>query len=305
MSEETKTMTLEERFAALRTLRIEANKAVADGDQATAKAKVEQLKAGVEIYNNEWKTRQFDELLATENPVLSAIKRLYIMKLSVSAKTDKATGDVKSVTMGTNAQLPGAEFRQLKMSVKDNIDLLEFDEHSKKRIFNHGQWRFWVEAFAFVMGARACEKIGNKEAAERYRRKAKLSADAMGILEEMGGRSIDGNANALAMLQRIVDAIVFIDSGKTSKEGAPLNTIKVTTNDLEFIRSIMCEETAGIDVALPNDKTMRRLVTKAIHKNVTGKAYGFIFEEEEEDVSASLPNIPGASNAEKMAMMAA
>jgi len=290
MSETVSSITIEECFRRCIELRDEVNAAIRDEQQDVAKAKATALKKAIDEYNKMWKDHQFDEFLGTDMPVLTAIKRLFIYKLTASVKTNKDTGELVSASINTNVPLDGLEdAKTVKLSIKDNIDLAEFEDYAKRRVFNHGQWRYWVENFAFLMGARACEKIGKTEAADRYRRKVKMSAEA-----REAGRAVDGNANAVATLQEIVDAIVFIDSGKTSK---------VTTNDLEYIRALMCSETAGIDVSLPNAKVMRRLVCKAIHKHVTGKEYGFIYEESDEVADDDLPEIPGATKAEARILM--
>lgn len=282
------TKTIEEKAAAIDAKMLEVRAAINADEKDKAKEGVEILKSMVSDYNEDWKKDQFNEFLAADLPVLAAIKRLNIMRMTVSVKTND-DGDVISCAV-KDVKRP---------SIKDNIDLAEFEDYASVRVTANGQWRYWVENFTVMMAARVCESIGKKAAAERYRSRVKLSAEA-----REAGRAADGNANAVETLQKIVDAIVFIDSGKKSKSGAALNTIKVTTNDLAYINSVMCKETAGIEVALPNDKTMRRLICKAIHKNVTDKDYEFLYDESDDADASALPHIPGFTAAQVRAIVA-
>lgn len=279
----------EEKYAQVRAKLTEVQTAITENRQSDAKRGLEVLKGLVEEYNILWKKTQFDALLAQEQPMLSAIKRLNILHLSVSAKTND-DGDL----IGCDVKQPK------KASIKDNIDLTELEDHADTRISANGQWRYWVENFTVIMAARTCEAIGKKTAAERYRARVKMTPEA-----RASGRVADGNANTLAVLQEIVDAILFLDSGKAGKDGKPLNKIKMTTQDVAYITSVMCKETAGIAVSLPNAKTMRRLITKALHRNLTGKEYEFLYEAiAEDEPEEDLPEVPGASKSEVRRMIA-
>lgn len=245
------------------------------------------LTNAVEQYNTEWLHAQYEELMNDPAPMIAAIKKLTVDALSVKVKSNKDTGVVESI--GVAQPKNGRD-----------IDLTDFEDWAitagYPRVSVSAQWRHRVEKFNHVMCVRAGLDISGEAAAALIRGSYKLSADARSC--EMADPT--SNREAVKLLQSIVDQIVFVDSGKKSKDGEALNTIKVDERDLKYIKYLMCSRGAGLHVGLPKAATMRNLITKAINKNITARDYAFDFDHEQVETKA----LPGFTVAETKEIVA-
>lgn len=245
------------------------------------------LTNAVDLYNTEWLHAQYEDLMSEPVPMIAAIQKLTVDALSVKVKSNKDTGVVESVSVS-------------QPKAGRDIDLTDFEDWAitagYPRVSVNAQWRHRVEKFNHVMCVRAGMDISGEAAAALIRNSYKLSSDARGI--EMADPT--SNREAVKLLQSIVDMIVFIDSGKQSKDGAPLNTIKVDERDLKYIKYLMCSRGAGLHVGLPKAATMRNLITKAINKNLTARDYAFDFDHEQVETKA----LPGFTVAETKEIVA-
>lgn len=228
------------------------------------------LQNSVERYNTEWLHLQYEDLMKQPSPMIAAIEKLTVDALAVKVKANKDTGIVESisVTQPKNGK---------------DIDLTDFEdwaiEAGYPRVGVNAQWRWLVEKFNHVMCVRAGLDISGEAAASLIRNNYKLSADA----KACSMADPTSNKEAVKLLQSIVDKIVFIDSGKKSKDGEVLNTIKVDERDLKYIKYLMCSRGAGLHVGLPKASTMRSLITKALNKNLTARDYAFDYESEQKE----------------------
>ena len=224
----------------------------------------------VERYNTEWLHLQYEELMKQPVPMIAAIQKLTVDALSVKVKQNKDTGVVEKISVDQPA------------NGKD-IDLTDFEDWAiaagYSRVGVNAQWRWVVEKFNHVMCVRAGLDMSGEAAASLIRNNYKLSVDAKGVTMA----DPTSNKEAVKLLQSIVDMIVFIDSGKQSKSGEALNTIKVDERDLKYIKYLMCSRGSGLHVGLPKASTMRSLITKAINKNLTARDYAFDFESERKE----------------------
>lgn len=268
---------------------IEANAALARGPEGMAEylAKKTALQSAVDRYNAQWLDIQYTELMNDPVPMIAAIKKLTIDALSVRIKANKDTGTIESISV---TQPKGGK----------DIDLTNFEDWAinagYKPVSVNAQWRWMVEKFTHVMCVRAGLDISGESAAALIRSNYKLSADARRV--EMTDPA--SNREAVKLLQSIVDKIVFVDSGKKSKDGEALNAIKVDERDLKYIKYLMCSRGTGLHVGLPKASTMRSLITKAINKNITERDYAFDFESEQVEPKA----LPGFSAAETKEIVA-
>lgn len=248
------------------------------------------LDKSVEDYNKQWQDIQFGEFMREDIPMVAAIKARTIKAFAVSVKKNKETGVVESVSLTTK---DGEE-----KVVERDIDLALFEEWAVDagypRVSVNMQWRYVVEKFNYLMAVRTGREIGGESAANNIRDNFAVSDDAR--LCEMALPT--GNKEMVKLLQSITDMICFIDSGKTSKDGAPLNTIKVDERDIKYIEKLMCSRKAAASVSLSRDSTMRTLITDALHRNLTAKNYEFDYEKKKAQPKA----LPGFTLAETKAI---
>lgn len=266
-----------------------ANAALARGLEGTGDYLREKtaLQNAVDRYNTEWLHIQYEELMTDPAPMIAAIKKLTVDALAVKVKSNKDTGMVESIS--TTQPKNGRD-----------IDLTDFEDWAVTagfpRVSVNAQWRYLVEKFNHVMCVRAGLDMSGEAAASLIRNNYKLSADAKACTMA----DPTSNKEAVKLLQSIVDKIVFVDSGKKSKDGEALNTIKVDERDLKYIKYLMCSRGSGLHVGLPKASTMRSLITKALNKNLTARDYAFDYEGEPQEPKA----IPGFSAAETKAIVA-
>lgn len=228
------------------------------------------LQNAVDRYNTEWVHAQYEALMKQPSPMIAAIEKLTVDVLAVKIKSNKDTGIVESIaiTQPKNGK---------------DIDLTDFEDWAVTagypRVGVNAQWRWQVEKFNHVMCVRAGLDMSGEAAASLIRNNYKLSGEAKACTMA----DPTSNKEAVKLLQSIVDKIVFVDSGKKSKDGDVLNAIKVDERDLKYIKYLMCSRGAGLHIGLPKASTMRNLIMKAMNKNLTSRDYAFDFESEQKE----------------------
>lgn len=228
------------------------NEAVAsDSYKGIAEAKGAMTKAFEEL-NAQVITEAFDGFLATENPMLSAIKQGYVDLYASKSERNNLTGAESWV-----------------MSKKENvvIDIVSLEKHAKRKIFANGQWVWWIERFIHCLTQKAIEEIGTAEEKEKYLKNHQLSETA---------RKCDVGANPTSYasltkaLQAVVDGIIFEDNGKG------LNKWKIDKRDVKYLIYLAFRKGKGKrSIAIPKDTTVVSLITEVCNRLVTGGEYVF------------------------------
>ena len=251
------------------------------------------LENAVERYNSAWIGEQYEAFMKKPNPMVAAIEKLTVDQIAIRTTKDKATGMITGISVKKSKSATANV-------VEKDIDIADFEDWALEagypRVSVNSQWRYQVERFNYIMCIRAGLDMSGEAAAALIRNNFKLSADARAT--EMVNPA--SNKEAVKVLQGIVDQIIFIDSGKKSKEGDALNTIKVDERDLKYIKYLMCNRGTGLHVGLSKDSTMRLLITKAINKNMTARDYAFDYESESSEPKA----MPGFTVEETKKMVA-
>ncbi len=79
-------------------------------------------------------------------------------------------------------------------------------------------------------------------------------------------------------LQKIVDAIIFVDNGKG------LNQYKVTSWDVAFIVLCSCKQgKKPKTIAMPKDTTITKLLIQVINRIMTGDSYEVLYKRNNEN----------------------
>ena len=210
--------------------------------------KREALHKAVETCNEQIRSEFNAEFLATDNPFLTAIKKEFIDIYAAKEKENKKTGKIEVVV----------DMR------KELIDLQALESLSlDKQLAVNGQWIYWVEKFAYVVGARCTKEVGGN--IDRFKDLFKLSetANSCDI-----GATPTSNAQMLKQLQTIIDGIVFIDNGQG------LNELKALTIDVARIVLTCCRDSKNSNnIVTPRGKTMVNLIIKAINRIATNSTY--------------------------------
>ena len=211
-------------------------------------AKRETLKSAVERCNEEIRSENDLEFLAAENPFLTAITTEFIDIYKFVEKEDKKTGKI-TVEVGMKKEL---------------IDLQRLESLAlDRRLAANCQWIYWVEKFAYVVGARCTKEVGGNHA--KYAEAFKISQTANGL--DIGATPTSNN-QMLKQLQTIIDGILFIDNG------SGLNELKALTVDVQRIVLTCCKDSKDSNnIVTPRANTMTRLIVKAMNRIITGGTY--------------------------------
>ncbi|MEG1562324.1 MAG: hypothetical protein RR365_01105 [Bacteroides sp.] len=242
------TKTLLELKADVETAVTEANKAIlTDSFKAIGGAK-KTVNDVLGLYNAAVQEEEFSRLYATEDPMLEAIKKLELPTLSVGFKPDKDTG----IEQG---------------SVRDSssiINLISFEDNSEVPVVPNGQWRYMTEKFAYLMTLRANADIGNNNVDVKSKWKY---IDTKSRDVDLGATPTSTTQMTI-QLQKIVDAILFMDNGKGENE------YKVLKKDVQYILYTMCGRgKKPLSVSMPKRDTMVVLITQVLHRLVMGLSY--------------------------------
>jgi len=219
------------------------------GDDAAAiEAARTKVKEAVDATNEQIRAEYYAEFLEAENPFLTAIMTEFLDVCRLVEKTDKH----------------GVSSAEIKPR-KELIDLEAFEKSvPDRRLAVNGQWIFWVEKFAYIVGARATKEIGGN--ADKYRNAFKLSTTAEKECDV--GATPTSNRQMTKQLQKIIDGIVFIDDGKG------LNELKAETRDVARIVAVCCRDAKeSNNVVMPRTGTIKNLVVKAINRIATNGTY--------------------------------
>jgi hypothetical protein len=215
-------------------------------DLAAIEAARTTVKEAVDKTNEQIRSEYYANFLETDNPFLEAIK---VEFLDVYRLVEKLKDDVASAEI-----LPRKEL----------IDLEAFEKSvTNRQLAVNGQWIFWVEKFAYVVGARATKDIGGNM--DKFANAFKISATAK---ECDIGATPTSNRQMTKQLQTIIDGIVFVDNG----DG--LNELKAETRDVARIITVACRDAKDSNnVVMPRAKTVRNLIVKAMNRIALNGTY--------------------------------
>lgn len=211
----------------------------------------------------------YDELhdcLTYERPMLEALKRGFIGQKKITLKNHKSKqGQMEVVTVEAILE----DGKPMTMP----LQMLEKEHVGQGMLCENGQWPYMAEKFAMLMNARATAAVGGDT--RKFSRYYKIQEKAR---ECDVGATPTSNSQIQKALQAIVDGILFIDNGKGEKE----NIYKVTGYDVKFIELTMIREGNRAGIVCCRPQTMIKLITKALHRIVTGGKYDVEYQMVEE-----------------------
>lgn len=202
-------------------------------------------------YNETRQNVLYSLIMATENPMLTALTIGYVDVLKLSMKREKDS-DI--------------EWAEANMS-RDVIDLIAI-ENMHGKFSKNGQWRYWVEKFTFNMAARASADVGYSS--DKFAKAYRISDVARSC--DIGATPTS-TTQMVKQLQLIADAIIFKDNGQGK------NAYKVINADVNYILYVMCKRgKTDLSISMPRTATMIKLITEVMHRIVTDGAYTPEFE---------------------------
>ena len=212
----------------------------------------------VKTLNGNMQAEEFAILRDAERPMMAAILKLMIPKVSVSLQVDSET-KVASWQIKDSASV---------------INLVAFENFcGGKAIANVSGWRYTAEHFAKLLSARVTKDIGGDY--EKLMKEYKLSKTAKA--NETQEPIPTSNTQLTKGLQKLVDMILFDDNG------SKLNQYKVTSEDVHFMLYLAVKAAKEPKTAtMPQAKTVIGLTAQIINRIVTGTAYTSLYKRNED-----------------------
>lgn len=242
----TKVLTKEELRTKADNLVLAYNNAIQEGnfnDAAKFNTEIEQV---VNEYTSISRKECFDELLATDDPMLAAVKRLSFMTIRVK---DTKVGDEK---------IP---VRIIEDSEKA-IDLLKLHKSAENGIGKDSKWAAMVEKLNFLMTAQKAVDLGinPKTINDSYA----MSDIARQISM---GKTPTSKTNILKTLQMVVTAMIGEE-------------YKAVSHDVNFLMSVYSRKNRkALTVSCANHKYMRQYMMEICHRIVEGKSYALDYKQ--------------------------
>lgn len=237
----------------------EYNGALANGNARLMNEKDIDLKEVEKEYATEMAKVVFQECLATENPILTAVMR-YQFNV-IGHKDNKEDGII------TGRELVDDRSRQ--------IDLLKLGKYSQKIKADNALNTDWEHT---------CEKF-NQLLCMRTARELKFTAPQIKALAKtyyMGeiarklelGETPDSNTQIVKLLQSIVDQILFLDDGKGK------NTYKVNNHDASYLIMLYTRKgKATLSVQTAKHDFLRRIISDVLYRIVTNGQYSVEYKQ--------------------------
>lgn len=221
------------------------NNAVQNGDFNEASKLNDAIEQAVNEYTAIARKECFDELKATKDPMLEAVKRLSFMTIRTK---DTKVGDEK---------IP---VRTIEDSEK-TIDILKLHKECDGGIGKDAKWAAMIEKLNFLMTAQKAVDLGinPKEIHDSY---------AMGdIARQLDmGKTPTSKTNILKTVQIIVTAMIGEE-------------FKATSHDVAFLMSVYSRKNRkALTVSCANHKYMRQYMMEICHRIVEGKSYALDYK---------------------------
>lgn len=198
---------------------------------------------------------QFATMRCSEDPMKEAI--LALETIAVQCKEDKESGKYELC------------------NTSRIIDLVKFDRFcDPKTIAHDSSWVYNVGNLARLFAAYATNEVGGnwRELLNEFYlgRQTFRSPEANPISKKTLTRE----------LQKMVDAIIFIDNG----EGKGLNQYKVTSQDVAFMVLCSCKQgKKPKTIAMPKEMTITKLLIQVINRIMTGTTYEVLYKRNKQD----------------------
>lgn len=240
MSEEKKIITKEELRAKAEELTLAYNDAIQNGKYDDAVKINEETEQAINEYTALSRDECFAHLLATDDPMLNAVKELSFITIRA---VDRKVGDEK---------IPVREIADIERA----IDLLKLHKASEGGIGKDKNWAYMVEKLNSLMTAQKAVDLGidPKTVNDSY---------AMSDISKKinMGKTPTSKTNILKTLQSIVTAMIGEE-------------YKATSHDVNFLMSVYSRKTRkALTVTCANHKYMRQYLAEICHRIVMGKSY--------------------------------
>lgn len=191
----------------------------------------------------------FNDLKATDDPMLEAVKKLTYQTIRVTDKTEGEKNNKISVSRIEDTE--------------KYIDLLKLHKYvGGDGIGKDKQWAYMVEKLNFLLTAQKAVDLGIDP-------KAVNDSYAMSEISKSIdlGKTPTSKTNILKTLQAIVTAMVG-------------DEYKATSHDVNFLYSVYSRKNrAALTVTCANHKYMRQYMAEICHRIVLGKSYAIDFKQ--------------------------
>lgn len=237
---ETRVLTKAELREKVENLVKEYNEAIQNGDFNRATDIDAEIEKCVNEYTSIARKECFDELKATDDPMLSAVKKLTFPTIKTR---DTKQGDEKIPV-------------RIVEDVEKPIDLLKLHKACTDGIGADKGWIYRVEKFNFLMTAQKCVDLGidPKSVNDSY-----AMSDIAKALDM--GKTPTSKTNLLKTLQGVISAMIGEE-------------YKVTSHDVNFLLSIYSRKNRkALTVTCANHKYMRQYLAEICHRVVMGETY--------------------------------
>lgn len=203
------------------------------------------LSEKVKVYNDCLCKVKYAELLATENPMIEAVKAFYVDTVKVKEKRDENDGFITDVSLE---------------SKKSRIDLEKFCEFGELDTS-------WARSSAELLNLLALREtdVFNIKPSELAKKSYYFIAQ---VKKKQDGETPDSNTQIVRLLQRIIDEAIFVDNG----EGK--NVYKCTNHDIAFIQDAVTkmDTKEKCTIAMLNERQFKT-VMMSVFAHCLGEAY--------------------------------
>lgn len=233
----------------------------ANVDEALAKAKEEISKQDFDAYSvtkedlktavSNWNTAishvSYEGFLKTDNPIMTAIRTLYITSRRIKEETDETSGKVIGISIKENSKT--------RIDIEDFMDFAALDKE-------------WLRDSARLLALLQLRKTNiYKMTPAEIAKNSDIFIRALKKKKE--GETPDSNTKITDLLQKIADATIFEDNGHG------LNKHKCTVKDIYFIEDCAHQFDPKSPAGIKSLKvrTFQTVMVSALRSMLTGEGY--------------------------------
>lgn len=207
----------------------------------------EELKTAVSDWNTAISHVAYEGFLKTSNPVMTAIRTLYVTSHRIKEETDETSGKVIGVSTKENTKT--------RIDIEDFVDFATLDKE-------------WLRDSARLLALLQLRKTNiYKMTPAEIAKNSDIFIRALKKKKE--GETPDSNTKITDLLQKIADATIFEDNGHG------LNKHKCTVKDIYFIEDCAHQfdpkSPAGIKSLKP--RTFQTVMVSVLRSILTGEGY--------------------------------
>ena len=223
----------------------EVRKALAAKDLAGYSKSLSILEEKVKTLNKCLCNVKYAEFLATDHPVITAVKEFYIETVKVKESRDKEDGSISGVNLEKK---------------KSRIDLEKFCEFGELDT----TWANDCSKLLALLNLRETDVYAIKPA--ELAKKSFYFISQVKAKKE--GETPDSNTQIVRLLQKIIDEAIFVDDGNGK------NVYKCTNHDLAFIQDAVTkmDTKAKCTIAMLNERQFKT-VMMSVFAHCLGEAY--------------------------------